>query len=163
LQIGAAPGQEGAQNHDAAFFRQERGPGPAQLFENKSGQALEGKNLKARVAGQSGAAEELAFQLESGLPGGEENQGRPLGIPAQRGADFRQAPESFPGAGRTEEKSRLHAPLLAQNAGAGKEKQEDKLACHPRLAATERPLRRAILAIANSATKVGASEACPNL
>src|ERR1019366_3079404 len=100
LQVGAAAGQEGAQDHDAPLFREQRGPGPAQLFENESGEAFEGKNVKARVAGQGGTAQELPFQLESSLLGGEENEGRPLGILAQGGADFRQAPESFPGASR---------------------------------------------------------------
>jgi len=150
LQVGAAPGQQGAQHHDAAFFRQERGPRPAQLFENKSGQALEGKNVKARVAGQGGVAEELPFQLERGLLGGEENQRRPLGILAQGGANFRQAPESFPGAGRTEEKARLHAPLLAQKAAAEK---ENLLKVIRAWTVLSEPLRRAIPAIARAATK----------
>jgi hypothetical protein len=122
LQIAAAPGQQGAQDHDAPLLREQGRPGPAQLFENKAGQALEGKNVQAGVAGQGGVAEELPFQLESGLFGGEENEGRPLGVLAERGANFRQAPESFPAAGRTEEKARLHTSLVAQKRGRGKEK-----------------------------------------
>jgi hypothetical protein len=117
------PGQEGAQHHHAPLLGEQRGPRPAQLFENKSGQALEGENLEARVAGQGGVAEELAFQLVGGLFGRQKNEGRPLRIVPQRGANFGQAPESFPGAGRTEEESRLHSPLVAQNGVAEKENQ----------------------------------------
>jgi hypothetical protein len=59
--------------------------------------------------------------LESGLLGGEEKEGRSLGVLPQGGANFGQAPESFSGAGRTEKESRLHSPLVAQKGGAGKE------------------------------------------
>ncbi len=124
LKGGAVPCQQGAEHHDSSFFGEQRRPGPAQLFEHISREALEGENLQARVAGQVGVAKELAFQLESGLLGSEENEGRPLRVVAERGANFRQAPESFPGAGRTEEESRSHIPLVAQNPVAEKENQE---------------------------------------
>jgi hypothetical protein len=124
LKGGAVPGQQGAEHHHAAFFGEQRRPGPAQLFEHISREALEGENLQARVAGQVGVAKELAFQLEGGLFGGEEDEGRSLQIIAERGANIRQAPEGFPGAGRTEEESRSHIPLVAQNALAEKENQE---------------------------------------
>jgi len=109
--------------------------------------------VKARVAGQSGVAEELPFQLEGGLLGGEENQRRPLGVLAQGGANFRQAPESFPGAGRTEEKARLHAPLLAQKAAAEKENLLKVIRAILAWTVVSEPLRRAIPAIARAATK----------
>jgi hypothetical protein len=124
LQRGAVPREKGAKHHDAAFLGKQHGAGPAQLLEHKGGKSLEGENLQARVAGQRRVGQELAFQLEGGLLGGEENEGRSLRIIAQRRANFGQAPESFPGAGRTEEESRAHNPLVAQNPAPEKENQE---------------------------------------
>jgi hypothetical protein len=62
-----------------------------------------------------GVGQKLAFQLESRLFGRQQNQGRAVRLRPQRLADFLQAQESFSCSGRSQQKTRVHPVLVAQN------------------------------------------------
>ena len=70
--------------------------------------------MQARVAIKRRIRKQLAFELERGLLGREQDQWRAFGIFAQRSADFREAAEGLAAAGGAEEKARLHGRFLAQ-------------------------------------------------
>ncbi len=120
------PEQQRAQHHDAAFIVQLVGRRDRQFFQDKSRQPVEGKNVQPRVTGQFPVGEQLAFELERGLFGRQQNQ-RParlrLGaaIFPQRGADFGKTAEGLAAAGGTEEKAHLHTGFFAQSRGGAKQ------------------------------------------
>ena len=74
--------------------------------------------MQPGVAGYFRISEQLAFELERGLLGGEQNQWRAGGIFPQRGADFRQTAEGLAAAGGAEEKARLHGLFSRKGAKA---------------------------------------------
>ena len=108
FQLRPPPRQQRAQHHHPALFRKQRRRRLVQFVENKFRQAFKRKNAQPRITRQFRVAQKLAFQLESRLLGREKNQRRPLWILPLRRANFLQAPESFPGAGRTKQKARAH-------------------------------------------------------
>ena len=115
LQLLAPPRQQRVQHHDASVFGQERRLRLAGPCQHEFGQTLKGKNLQARVTLQIRIRQELPFQLEGGLFGRQQNERRPVRFRQQRLANFRQAAESFPRPGRTEQKARMHPAFVAQN------------------------------------------------
>jgi hypothetical protein len=64
--------------------------------------------VQARIAVERRGGEQLAFELERGLFGREQNQWRACGCGGERGTDFRAAAEGFAAAGGTEKKACLH-------------------------------------------------------
>ena len=86
-----------------------------QGVKDKPRQPLERKNVQPRVAGQRVPGQQLAFELEGGLFGREQDQRQAFRRSRQGGADFGQTAERLAAAGRTEEKARLHALLFAQS------------------------------------------------
>jgi hypothetical protein len=70
--------------------------------------------VQSHVAVQRIFREQLAFELERGLFGREQNQRRAIGILAQGVADFGQTAEGFAAAGGAEKESRLHTGFFAQ-------------------------------------------------
>ncbi len=105
-------GEQTAQNHEAAFLIEHSRRGFLQLSEDELRETLEGKDVEARVAGDGGVGEKLALQLISGLLGGEEEQGRPVGRGGEGGANFGEAAKRLAGAGGAEEEARLHGLVL---------------------------------------------------
>jgi len=118
FQLAFMPHEQGAQDHDAAFVVQLFRRRDVQFFKDKLRKALEGENLQARVAVERRVGKQLAFELESGLFGCEENEWRALGIFFERGSDFGEAAEGLAAAGGAEEKSRLHDSFSRKGAKA---------------------------------------------
>ena len=112
--------EQGAQHHHAALVIEPLRRRGGKFFKDETGEALEGKNLQTGVAGRAVAGEQLAFELEGGLLGREQDERRAGGIGAQRGADFLQAAEGLAAAGGAEKEARLHATVFAQRAEAAK-------------------------------------------
>jgi len=108
LQLTFVPHEQRAQNHDAAFVGQKFRRRDIQFFKKETRQTFERKNVQPGETLQRFVGEQLAFELERGLFGREKNQRLAFGIIFERGADFREAAESFAAAGGAEEKSRSH-------------------------------------------------------
>lgn len=108
---GVFPGQQRAENHHAAFVVEQLGDG-GEGFEEPVCEAVEGDDLQARVAGEAGVIEELAFELEGGLLRGEQEEGRAVGGALQLGADVREAAPSLAAAGGAEEEVDAHAAMV---------------------------------------------------
>ena len=103
------PEKQGAQNHDPAFIAQELRRGDAEFIEDKLSEPLEGKDPEAGIPGQRRSGQQLAFKLESGLFGRQQNERRAVQIFAQGGTDFRQTAKRLAAAGGAGEKLHLHA------------------------------------------------------
>ena len=57
LELGVIPGQQSPEHHHAPFFIEDAGRRGGKLVENEVGQAIEGKNLQASVAGHFGVGQ----------------------------------------------------------------------------------------------------------
>lgn len=79
-------------------------------------EAVEGDNLKSRVAGEVGTFEELAFELERRLLGREEQERWAVGRALQFGTDFLQAAPGLAAAGGAEEEVDAHAAMVGGSA-----------------------------------------------
>jgi len=101
--------EQGAQDHDAAFFREDAGGRLAEFTQDEIGQAIKGDDLQARVAREIGIGEQLAFELEGGLFRGKQEQGRSFGPRRKFRPDRRETTVGLTAARRAEEKSYLHA------------------------------------------------------
>ena len=121
LQVLTPAGEEGVQDHGTTVFGKQPRRRLLQTIENEFGQAFKGKNLQARITGQSRMSKELPFQLEGCLLGSEQNQRRALRVFDQRLPNLRKAPERFARASRTEKKSRAHHSFVAQKCETVKE------------------------------------------
>ena len=80
--------------------------------------------MEARVAIKPrcrSIGEQLPFELERGLFGRQQDQGRTFGIFAECITDFRQTAERLAAAGGAEKEARLHTGFFAQR-GAGAKK-----------------------------------------
>ena len=117
LQFLPPPRQQRAQDHRASLFGQQRRSGPAQLFEDKIGQTLEGENLQAGVSGHRRIGQELPFQLEGGLLGRQQQERRAVRLRQKGLANFRQTLESLSRSGGSEQKARLHPVVVARDGG----------------------------------------------
>src|ERR1043166_9379988 len=88
--------------------------GVAGFSQNERPQPIEGKNLQPRVARQFGIREQLTLDLKGGLLRRDEEHRRAHWIAFQLGANFLQAPKSFPGAGGADQKTDLHRFVFRQ-------------------------------------------------
>ena len=113
------PQDQRAQHHDAALVVQLVGRRHRQLFQNKSRQPVERKNMQPRVAGTTPSpASNWRSSWNVACLGASRTSGGPSGHCLQRGADFGKAAERLAAAGGTEEKARLHAGFFAQSPAA---------------------------------------------
>jgi hypothetical protein len=103
------------QHHHAPVLGQERLFRLSAKFKRELRQALEGKNLQSSITLQFLIRQKLALQLEGGLLGREQEEGRPIRFRQESLANFRQAAESLPRPSRSEQKARMHNVLVAQN------------------------------------------------
>ena len=112
--------EQGAQDHEAPFLIEQFGRGIVEFVENKTREALKRENAQARVAAEGIVGEQLAFELEGGLLGREQNQRRAVRRRSEGGADFRQAAEGLAAAGGAEEEPDLHGPIFSRMGFSGK-------------------------------------------
>ena len=106
------PVQQGAQDHQAAFAGQQFRRRQVQLFKDELGEPVEGQDLQARKTGEDGAGEKLAFELEGGLFGREDDQRIAVGLALQRGPHPGETAEGFSAAGGADEEAHGHAGMF---------------------------------------------------
>jgi hypothetical protein len=106
------PVQQGAQDHEATFAGQEFWRREIEAFENEPGEAVEGQDFEAQKAGELAIGKELAFKLEGGLLGREEDQRIAVGLAFEGGAHLGKAAESLAAAGGAEEETHGHGGMF---------------------------------------------------
>ena len=120
FQLLAPPGEQCAQDHQAAFLVKHPGRRLAELLEDKAREPLEGKDAQARVANEVIVREQLAFELKGGLLGREQNQWRTFRRTRQRGTDFGKAAMRLAAASGAEKEVDLHAGFFHAKPGGRK-------------------------------------------
>ena len=112
--------QQRTQYHQAAFGGQKFRRRDVEFLKDEFRQPVEGKDLQSRETGNFPAFQQLAFELERGLFGREQDERRAVGRLRQHGADFGETSERLAAARRTEEKARLHKECFTQKRRGGR-------------------------------------------
>lgn len=115
------PRKQGAQDHDAPLLGEQPGRGQPALLQDKRRQSLEGKDAQPCVAGEPAAGQQLTFQLEGRLFGGQEQKRRALDRGGQGIAKLAEAAPGLAAAGRTDQDPDLHGLVFAQRRPAAKQ------------------------------------------
>ena len=100
--------QQSAQDHETTFAGQQFRRREIQAFENKTGEAVKGKNLQARETSELDIGEELAFELKGGLLGREDDQRVAVRLSFEGGAHFGEAAESLAAASGAKKEAHRH-------------------------------------------------------
>ena len=115
-------GEQGAQDHHTALVVQQGRRG-AEGVEQPVREAVEGNDLQARVAGELRVIQELAFELEGGLLGGQQHERRGIaGGAEQLSADFLQAAPGLAAAGGAEKEVNAHGAMVGRGVQSSRSK-----------------------------------------
>ena len=118
------PENQRPQNHDAPLLGERFRRVNLEVFQNELREPLEGQDVQPRVTLELRIAQQLTFELGSGLFGREQKQRRAVRRRDQFTADLRKAAEGLAAASGSEQKSRLHTDVFNQKDAARQKNKE---------------------------------------